>query len=237
MQLRLLTVACVALASGCYSGVGAAPEVNDAWRGRQAVELEARLGRPRAVTPRPDGAQLTWTYGGEDYEEMLATAFVDQQGRVLQFESESVAAGIPDDANIRTGAVYGLSIGMGALDDANTSLPSLQAYIGGMIGPRFALLGAYTFVNGLEDDDYVHGHSWAFAVQHWPTARINIRGGAAMVLDTDAGDANPTFAFGGVGALSFAAVRAGMFVLDVRLDATISQQGAFGLVSVGVNVN
>lgn len=167
----------------------------------------------------------------------IATALVDSRGTVLQLDTSWLAAGIPRGYNARTGVVFGLHGGMGRLDDAATSLPSLGVYIGGMLGPRLALLGAYSFVNGQDEGEYVHGHSWALAVQHWPLARLAVRAGPAMVLDIDPGPDGPELAPGAVGALSFAVVRAGSFVLDLRFDATVSTASAFGMLGIGVNVN
>jgi hypothetical protein len=42
---------------------------------------------------------------------------------------------------------------------------------------------------------------------------------------------------GAVGAVSYAVVRAGSFVLDVRFDATLSTKTAFGMFGIGANVN
>jgi hypothetical protein len=58
-----------------------------------------------------------------------------------------------------------------------------------------------------------------------------------MVIDTDPMPGNAAIRPGGVGAVSFAVVRAGSFVLDLRADATVSTSSAFGMLGVGVNVN
>lgn len=190
------------------------------------------------VTPNSfqiDAAVRPGTIEARDYE--LASALVDPGGRVLRFDSGLLAAGIPGGMNVRTGVVFGLAVGMGRLDDASTPLPSVSTYIGGMIGPQLALVGSYTFVNGSANGEYVNGQSWAFGVQYWPTARISVRAGPAMVIDVDAMPGNAKIRPGGAGALSFAVVRAGSFVLDVRADATVSTSSAFGMLGVGVNVN
>ncbi|MFN0251567.1 MAG: hypothetical protein ACKV2T_32125 [Kofleriaceae bacterium] len=171
------------------------------------------------------------------YDYDIAAALVDPTGRVLQFDSGWVVAGIPSGLNARTGVVFGLSFGMGTLDDATTPLPSLSTYIGGMIGPRLALVGAYTFVNGSADGAYIHGHAWAVAAQYWATERLSLRAGPAMVIDVDPMPGSAKIRPGGVGAVSFAIVRAGSFVLDVRADATMSTSSAFGMLGLGVNVN
>lgn len=172
-----------------------------------------------------------------DFESLVATALVDPRGQVLQFDADWLAAGIPSGLNLRTGIVMGVSGGMGRLDDAASPLPSVGAYIGGMLGPRLALVGAYAFVNGKSDGDYVQGHSWALAAQYWPMARLALRAGPAMVLDTDPGPGGVDIAPGAVGAVSFAVIRAGSFVLDARVDATVSTASSFGTVGVGVNLN
>ena len=57
--LPLLTLA------GCYAGSSAAGDVNAAWRGHARVDVEARLGRPTAVVPQPDGTSvLAWSRTG-----------------------------------------------------------------------------------------------------------------------------------------------------------------------------
>ncbi len=182
-----------------------------------------------------DAALRPGSIDAYDYD--IASALVDGNGRVLQFDSGWLAAGIPDGLNARTGVVFGLSIGMGRLEDASTPLPSLSTYIGGMIGPRLALVGAYSFVNGSANGEYVHGHSWAFAAQYWARERLSLRAGPAMVIDVDPMPGSARIAPGGVGAVSFAVLRAGSFVLDVRADATLSTSSAFGMLGVGVNVN
>jgi len=167
----------------------------------------------------------------------IATAVVDPSGTVLRLDAGWVVGGIPRGLNARTGVIFGVSGGMGRLDDAATPVPSLGVYIGGMLGPRLALLGAYAFVNGKDGDDFVQGHSWALAAQYWPTARVAVRAGPAMVIDTDPEPSDVTLAPGAVGALGVAVIRAGSFVLDLRLDVTVSTTSAFGVVGVGVNVN
>lgn len=173
----------------------------------------------------------------EGYQYHLASAVVDPGGAVLRFDSSWLAAGIPADLNLRTGVVLGLHAGPGWFRDATTPMPSLGLYLGGMIGPRTALLGTYAFVNGRAPGGAAMGHSWAFAVQYWPDARFAVRAGPAMVLDLDPGLRDPTLSAGVVGALSYALVRSGSFVLDLRLDATVAPSTAFGVLGLGVNMN
>lgn len=173
----------------------------------------------------------------ERYEYDVASAVVDPGGAVLRFDSAWLVAGIPPGLNLRTGVVFGLHAGAGRLDDAATPMPSLGLYLGGMLGPRLALLGAYSFVNGKDAGRAAMGHSWALAAQYWPTARFAVRAGPAMVLDLDPGLEDPALSPGAVGALSYALVRAGSFVLDLRVDATLSTSAAFATLGLGVNVN
>lgn len=173
----------------------------------------------------------------ERYNYRAAAAVVDPSGRVLQFDSDLLAAGIPPGLNLRTGLVMGLHAGFGALGNATTPFPSGGLYIGGMIGPRLGLIGVYQFVNGKDSSGFAMGHAWGFAVQHWPAARVAIHAGPALVLDLEPGLKNPGLSPGLVGGASVAFVRVGSLVLDVRLDATLATGAAFGTLGVGVNVN
>lgn len=173
----------------------------------------------------------------ERYEYEMASAVIDPAGAVVRLDSSFLVAGIPAGTNVRTGAIFGFHAGAGIVADATSPMPSLGVYLGGMIGPRLALLGAYSFVNGKGDAGYAMGHAWAFAVQHWPMARLAVRAGPALVIDLEPGLTDPALSPGGVGAVSYALVRAGSFVLDARLDATVSTGVAFGTFGIGVNVN
>jgi hypothetical protein len=172
-----------------------------------------------------------------DVEYDVATAVVDSRGTVMQLDTSWLAAGIPRGLNLRTGGIFGLHGGLSSLDDARTPLPYLGIYLGGMLGPRLALLGAYTFANGKNGDEWVHGHAWAIALQYWPTARLSVRVGPAIVADVDPGPDRVHAALGAVGAVSFAVIRAGSFVLDLRLDVTGSTGGLFGGLGLGVHLN
>ena len=267
MRRHVFTLAWTVASAGCYSGPRAAQDINLAWRGHARGELEARLGTPVIEPQPDGRSALRWTRRGHDvrlasghlrldvtptsfdldttvrpgeiraYDYDIASALVDPGGTVVEFESGRLAAGIPDGMNARTGVVFGLAVGMGRLDDAATPLPSLSTYIGGMIGPQLALVGAYTFANGAASGEYVHGHAWAFAAQYWVTERLSLRAGPAMVIDVDAMPGHAALRPGGVGAVSFAVIRAGSFVLDLRLDVTLSTSSAFGVLGLGVNVN
>lgn len=267
MRRHVVTLVCISAGAGCYSGSRAAQDINATWRGHARVELEARIGFPATTVMQTDaGTVLRWTRRGHDlslpsghlrlditptsvdldaavrpgeirsFEYDIASALVDGNGTVLKLDSGWLVAGIPTGMNARTGVIFGLAVGMGSLDEASRPLPSLSTYIGGMLGPRVALVGAYQFVNGSADGEYVAGHSWSIAAQYWPTTRLSLRAGPAMVVDKGPSD-GATLRPGAAGALSFAVVRAGSFVLDVRCDATLSTASAFGMLGVGVNVN
>ena len=172
------------------------------------------------------------------YEYEIAAATVDAAGTVLAFDSVRLAAGIPRGLNLRTGVLFGLHGGMSRLDAAAGPMPGLGVYIGGMLGPRLGLVGAYSFVNGrARGDDYVQGHAWGVAAQYWATPRVSVRAGPALVLDVDPEPGSLELAPGLMSALSVALVRAGSFVLDVRADATLSTASATGMVGLGVHVN
>lgn len=173
----------------------------------------------------------------EKTEFTRALAVIAPTGGIVQFDG-AFAANFPEGMNARTGVVMGLSGAMGAFADASSPFPSMGAYIGGMIGPRTALVGSYAFVNGKDPDvGYAMGHAWGFGVQYWPAAGFNVRASGAAVLDLDPGLENPTIAPGGMAAASYAVVRSGSFVLDARFDAILSTSAAFGMFGVGVNVN
>lgn len=265
--MRLHVLAAIVCATGCYSGSTAARDVNGMWRGHARVELEARIGTPRVEARPDGTSVLRWIRRGhhitlpsgsfdlnvtnasfdlraearpgsiDKYEYVHATALIDPQGTVLQLDSAVMAAGIPDGANVRTGALFGFTAAAGAVTNATSPMPSLGLYLGGMIGPRLGLVGTYQFVTGKGEAGYAMGHAWGMALQHWATARLSVRAGAAMVLDLEPGLEDPGIAPGATGALSYALVRSGSFVLDARFDATIATSSAFGMFGIGVNVN
>lgn len=190
------------------------------------------------VTPTSidlDASARAGTVTRYDYE--LATALVDPRGLVLRLDGGTHVAGFPRGTNARTGVIMGLHGGLGRLDDAGGTLPGVGAYIGGMLGPRLALLGAYTFMNGKDPAGYAQSHAWGLALQYWPAARLALRAGPAMVIDTDPAPDTAALAVGAITSASFAVVRAGAFVLDVRLDATLSTASAAGMLGLGVHIN
>jgi hypothetical protein len=166
-----------------------------------------------------------------------ALAVVAPTGAILDFDG-AFAAGFPSGLNVRTGLVMGLAGGLGGFSNATTPMPSLNLYLGGMIGPRSALIGTYSFINAKDPDaGYAMGHAWGFGLQYWPAARLAVRASAAAVIDLDPGLDDATFAPGGVVGVGYALVRSGSFVLDARFDAVVSTSATFGMVGVGVNVN
>ncbi|HUH04799.1 MAG TPA: hypothetical protein VML75_22535 [Kofleriaceae bacterium] len=253
-------------ASGCYRGAEAAHDVNDAWRGRTRAELETRWGKPAAVTGAqlhwrhsrrhvelPSGsAQLsvettgdttsidvggelragqTWTSTTE------VIALIDATGRIASVQGPSLRWGAPRDANLRWGALFGVHAGLGRLDDTSTPLPSGGAYIGGMLGPRHGLVGSFALVSGMDDAGGALGMAWGMGLQWWPATRVWLRGGPAMILAFDPGFVDVGLEPGVTGGASFAVVRAGAFVLDLRLDLTAGTSTSFGSAGIGVNLN
>jgi hypothetical protein len=154
---------------------------------------------------------------------------------VLEFDG-AFAAGFPSGLNVRTGLVMGLTAAAGAFANATTPMPSVSVYIGGMIGPRLALIGSYQFVNAKGTDDYAMAHAWSFGVQHWPAARLAVRALAAAVVDIEPNE-SASFGPGATAGVGYALVRSGSFVLDLRVDGIFSTQAALGLAGIGVNVN
>lgn len=235
-------------------------------RARVELEAQVRIP-PAAVLPQPDGTSLLrWSRKAKhvtlpsghldlkltptsfdldaavqpgtvsDVEVDVMTALVDPGGAILRLDGWSLSWGLRASGNVRHGLVMGLSGGVGRLDTTGTPMPSLAMYIGGMLSPRHALVGTYQFVNGKAGGDFGQGHAWGIAAQYWPLERVNVRVGPAMVVDNDPA-ADAALSFGAVAAASYALVRAGSFVLDLRFDATVSTASAFGTLGVGVNVN
>ncbi|MCB9558928.1 MAG: hypothetical protein H6709_00335 [Kofleriaceae bacterium] len=260
-----LVLVAVAVA-GCYHGARATRDVNRAWQGRSRAELEARWGRPATVAAQGDGAVLTWSISRQHVELPSASASltlapgsfdaqaswqagkvwtsttevvaaVDAGGRVVGVDGPSLRWGAPRGLNLRWGAILGLHVGMGRLDDTGTPLPSGGLYLGGMIGPRLGLVGTMAMVSGSDDAGGAMGFAWGMGAQWWPSARVALRAGPALVLAFDPGFEDPSLGPGLDGAASLALVRAGSFVLDLRLDLVASPSSTFGSVGVGVNVN
>jgi hypothetical protein len=126
---------------------------------------------------------------------------------------------------------------MGRLDDTSTPLPSGGLYIGGMLSPTLGLIGCFSMVTGMDDEGGAIGFAWGMAVESWLATRLSVRGGAAMILDLDPGFEDPTLGPGLIGGASYALVKAGSFVLDLRLDVTAGPSAVFGNLGIGVNMN
>ncbi len=259
--MRAIGVAVVCL-SGCYTGQRATRDINAAWRGHASAELEARWGKATpvdgalvwtrtdhevtlpsaaghiALDPTSFDVHLEATPGTVSSSTTEVVARLDGAGRVVDITGPSLylGKGPPAGANLRTGTLLGFHAGMGKVQGAETMLPSLGLYIGGMLGPRLGLVGTYTFVNGNDPDGYGMGMSWGMAVQYWPIARLWVRAGPAFVVAKDPVD-GAGVDVGVTTGVSYAVVRGRVFVLDVVLDATVATGVAFGLAGVGVNIN
>ena len=254
--------AIVILAAGCYHGAAATRDVDAAWRGRTAAEIEATWGPPVAKTanafawsfttphvelPAAMGAVAITSHSvdvegaarpGEIWKsETTATATLDPTGRITDVQGASLHWGPPRDENLRWGTLFGAHVGLGRLDGTSTPLPSGGLYIGGMLGPRLGLVGTFSMVTGTGDKGSAIGFAWGMGLQYWPLTRLAVRGGPAFVLAFDPGFGKVSPDLGGNGAVSYAIVRTRIFVLDLRLDATVARSVAFGSVGVGVNVN
>jgi hypothetical protein len=166
------------------------------------------------------------------------TARIDATGRIVSVSGPSLYRWRPpDDANLRWGLIMGLSAGMGRLDDTSTALPGGGAYLGGMLSRTLGLVGTFHLASGTDDDGGAMGLAWGMAAQHWPATRLSVRGGAALVLAWDPGFEDVSLGPGVTGAVSYALVKAGAFVLDLRLDLVVGPAVAFGTAGVGVNLN
>lgn len=257
----------LALLGGCYTGARASRGINAAWRGRSIAELEARWGKPQrgdAAHPewvitgehvelpsvRADASLVVEpgeAHGSLDaavtpgqrwtYEAAVVTATVDAAGRIAAIEGPSVRWGAPPGANLRYGFLMGFHAGMGRLDDTDTWLPGGGLYLGGMLGPRLGLVGQFTLASGKGDAGGAMGLAASVGPQWWPLARLWLRAAPALVIDWDPGFDNGALRPGLGMAASYAVVRSGSFVLDLRLDTVATPAGAFGTVGVGVNVN
>jgi len=260
--MRALGIAIVCL-TGCYTGSRATRDINASWQGHASAELEARWGPPATRT----AGELIYRRVDQHVElpsasgsvELDPTGFdirfearpgvvttshtdvvvkLDPLGNVAQVAGASMYLGLqaPRGANLRWGTIFGFHAGMGAVAGAETPLPSLGLYLGGMLGPRLGLVGAFSFANGNDPEGYGFGMSWALAPQYWPMGRLWVRAGPALVVHKDPVDGGAIDVGVATGA-SFALIRGRVFVLDLRLDATVATGAAFGTAGLGVNVN
>jgi hypothetical protein len=256
----------LAPAGGCYHGERATRDVNAAWVGQTRSAIEARWGKPASVEVEGGRAVLRWSHSRVHFELPSAQAelivepgrvegtaavqpgavwhsstevvvVVDAGGIITSVHGPSLRWGPPNDANLRWGTILGQHVGMGRLDDTSTPLPSGGAYLGGMLSPTLGLAGTFSLVSGLDDAGGAMGFAWGMAAVWWPATRVSLRGGPALVLAFDPGFANVALGPGLTGSASLALIKAGTFVLDLRLDLTTAPSGAFGNLGIGVNMN
>ncbi len=257
---------CVLLSS-CYAGNRASRDINHAWQGRQIGELQATWGKSSATQVGAQGTLETWSItnhhiaalpslkgsldlgpGGLDlYAEARPGAMrksvteikvmVDGHGVITSMQGPSIRWGRPRGANLRSGLVMGMRASMGRLDDTKTALPGTGMYIGGMLGPRLALVGNYSFASGKDDAGGAIAMAWSIAPIYWLHSRVSVRGGPAIILAFDPGFEDLGAEGGLDGTLSYALVRSGSFVLDLRFDVTAGPDTQFATFGVGVNVN
>lgn len=167
-----------------------------------------------------------------------AVAVVDPAtATIARVDGATLRWGPPNDANLHWGTIYGLHVGMGRLDATSTPLPSGGAYLGGMLSPTLGLVGTFDLAAGTGDRGGAMGFAWGMAAQYWPLTRLWVRAGPAMLLAFDPGFANPALHPGGTAAASYAFVKVGRFVVDLRADVAAGPSVAFGSVGVGVAVD
>ena len=256
----------VALGAGCYNGAEAARDVNTAWRGHARAEIEARWGSPASVASVGSVTRLQWSHSHRHFDlpsaeaeltidergldaraelrpgrtwqtQTIVSADVDARGTILAVAGPSLRWGAPRAANLRWGLLFGAHVGMGRLDDTSTMLPGGGLYIGGMLSARMGLVGCFALSSGSDDAGGAMGFAWGLAAQWWPSARMWLRAGPAMVLAFDPGFDDAGLEPGLTGGASYALIRSGAFVLDLRADLTAGTSVTFGTVGVGVNLN
>ncbi len=164
-------------------------------------------------------------------------ALVDTRGVVAAVSGRSLRLGIPDGVNMRWGFLFGVHAGMGRLDDTSTPLPSGGMYIGGMLSRTVGLVGTFSLASGTDDDGGAMGFAWGLGAQWWLSTRASLRAGPAMVLAFDPGFEDAGLEPGVNGSASYALIKSGSFVLDLRFDLTAGTSTSFGSFGVGVNVN
>lgn len=262
----MLVLAHLLALGGCYTGQRAARDVNAAWRGRTRAAIEARWGKPAAVTAQGSVTALRWSHtrmhvllpsaeaeltiepgrvegaaalqpGAVWSSSTEVVALVDAGGIITSVHGPSLRWGPPNDANLRWGTILGLHAGMGRLDDTSTALPSGGVYIGGMLARTLGLVGTFSLVSGTDDAGAAMGFAWGVAAAWWPVTRVSVRGGPALVLAFDPGFDNAGLGPGLTGGASVTLVKAGRFVLDLRVDLTAAPSVVFGNVGIGVNLN
>lgn len=257
-----LAVVASGILAACYGGAQAQQDINAAWRGHTRAQLEAHWRTPTSVERDSAGTLLVWTMAGRRLVLPNASvsvgprlvevrgwtggvvptakhvvARVDERGLVTDVRGPSPRLGPPPELNVHWGVLLGGHVGMGRLDDTRRSLPSGGLYIGGMLTPTIGLVGTYSMAAGKDDGGGAMAFGWGLGVQTWVTSRTWLRVGPALVLAFDPGFENaglePGLAVGG----SYAIVRQGGFVLDLRIDLTGGSTTSFGTVGLGVNLN
>jgi len=254
------------LASGCYGHVDANRDTNRVWRGRTRASLEAHWGPPHEVIREASGTILRYSFsrsrvqlpdvsgyletGPGRFEGQLAfrpgviehirhdaLVGVGADGIIFDLRGPSLRWGPPDDVNMHWGFLFGAHAGMGTLDDTSTPLPSGGLYLGGMLSPTLGLVGTFSMAAGKDDAGGALAFAWGLAPQYWAHTRVWVRGGPAMILAFDPGFENAGIEPGVTTGASFALVRSGTFVLDLRVDLSAGTSTVFGTAGIGVNVN
>ncbi len=254
------------LPGACYHGHEASQGINASWRGRSASELQSEWGQPAESQEMGALTRLRYSHttrhtalpsaqaqlkigpegldaygevrGGTTSEHTIdVNAYVDKSGTVQTIEGPSLRWGPSDAANLRWGILFGMHAGLGRLDDTGTPLPSGGGYIGGMLGPRIGMVGSYSLAAGLDSEGGAIGQSWSLGAVWWPQTRISLRAGPAMILAFDPGFANVGLEAGLNASASYALLRSGSFVLDLRADLNAGTSSRFASLGIGVNVN
>lgn len=175
------------------------------------------------------------------HEKTDAAALLDPRGTIVNVDGASLHWGPPNDVNLHWGVIFGMHAGMGRLSTTSTPLPSGNAFIGGMLGPTFGLVGTATLVAGTSDAGGAMVLGGGVAAQWWPITRLWVRAGPAMVLRFDPGFMNAALRPAAETSASYAFVKVGRFVVDVSLDVGATFVGSdnvtFGLAGVGVAVD
>ena len=260
-MVRLACLVLTVLASGCYASAAATHDTNEAWVGRTQGSLQAHWGSPAAATKKQlrysiHGSHVTLPSAsghletGEGYFDAALAIRPGQvtryrrdvlvavdNGRILGVTGPSLRWGPPDDANMRWGFLFGMHAGMSTLDDTSTPLPGGGLYIGGMLSPTLGLVGTFSLASGSDDAGGAMAFAWGIAPQYWATTRLWLRAGPAMILAFDPGFSNAGLEPGVTTGASFALIRSGTFVLDLRTDLSIGPDTQFGTVGIGINLN
>lgn len=164
-------------------------------------------------------------------------ALVDSQGTIREAQGAVLHWGPPNDVNLHWGTIFGGHVGLGRLDSTPVPLPSGGAYIGGMLGPTFALVGTYSLAAGTSDAGGAMGMAGGLAAQWWPVNRVWVRAGPALLLAFDPGFENARLRPGVTTGASWAFVKVGRLAVDLRLDLSAGPSTAFGTLGFGVNLN